>query len=212
MTALFAFTDMPNANLSSWDTSSVRHMEGMFYKSNFNNDSICHWNVSSCADFLRMFTFSDFNQDLKDWTPAFVEVYEYDSSGERVKNPDGTYKKIKVRAELPLIGAAADEKKERLQNRKFSKFKSMMKHVKENKSINKSMKHIIDYNTFINEGFGDAIKKGVKKVKSLFKSFTLKINNLVAMFNKKGEMIDASSPYTSFSCGVSMTDFVSSLS
>ena len=192
MTALFAFTDMPNANLRSWDTSNVRHMEGMFYKSNFNNDSICHWNVTSCADFLRMFTFSDFNQDLKNWTPAFIERYEYDSAGERVKNPDGTYKKIRVRADLPLIGAAADEKKEKLQNRKFSKFKKMMKHVKENKT----MKHIIDYETFINEGFGDFVKKGVKKVKSFFKNFTLKINNLVAMFNKKGEMIDASSPYT----------------
>ena len=196
MTALFAFTDMPNANLKSWDTSNVRHMEGMFYKSNFNNDSICEWNVTSCADFLRMFTFSDFNQDLKLWTPAYIEMYEYDSKGERVKNPDGTYKKIRVRAELPLIGAAADEKKERLQNRKFSKFRTMMKHVKENKSINKTMKHIVDYDTFINEGFGDFVKKGVKKVKSFFKSFTLKINNLVAMFNKKGEMIDASSPYT----------------
>lgn len=196
MTALFAFTDMPNANLKSWDTSNVRHMEGMFYKSNFNNDSICEWNVTSCADFLRMFTFSDFNQDLKLWTPAYIEMYEYDSKGERVKNPDGTYKKIRVRAELPLIGAAADEKKERLQNRKFSKFRTMMKHVKENKSINKTMKHIIDYDTFINEGFGDFVKKGVEKVKSFFKSFTLKINNLVAMFNKKGEVIDASSPYT----------------
>lgn len=192
MTALFAFTDMPNANLKSWVTSKVKHMEGMFYKSNFNNDSICNWDVTGCADFLRMFTFSDFNQDLKDWTPAFIEIYEYDSTGERIKNPDGTYKKIKVRAELPLIGAAADEKKERLQNRKFDKFKKMQKHVKENKT----MKHIIDYETFINEGFGNFVKKGVEKVKSFFKNFTIKINNLVAMFNKKGEIIDASSPYT----------------
>ena len=195
MTALFAFTEMRNANLKSWDVSKVQHMEGMFYKSNFNNDSICGWNVGSCADFLRMFTYSDFNQDISRWKTKLIEVPEYDSKGEHVKNPDGTFKMIKVRADLPLIGAASDEKKEKMRHRKFSKYRSM-KSVDESKINNKNMKHILDYETFINEGFGDFIKKGVKKVKSFFKTIALKIDNLVAMFNSNGEIIDASSPYT----------------
>ena len=127
MTALFAFTEMRNANLRSWDVSRVRHMEGMFYKSTFNNDSICKWDVGNCADFLRMFTFSDFNQDLSFWKPAFIEKPEYEADGTRAKNPDGSFKVIKVRADLPLIGAAADEKKEKLKYRKFAKFKSALK-------------------------------------------------------------------------------------
>ena len=194
MTALFAFTEMRNANLKSWDVKKVQHMEGMFYKSNFNNDSICEWNVGSCANFLRMFTYSDFNQNISKWKPAFIEVPEYDSSGEHVKNPDGTIKMIKVRADLPLIGAAADEKKEKMRHRKFSKYKSMKKVDESIK--NTDMKHILDFETFINEGFGDFIKKGIKKVKSLFKNIALKINNLVAIFDNNGEIVDASSPYT----------------
>jgi hypothetical protein len=193
MTALFAFTEMRNANLKSWDVSSVQHMEGMFYKSNFNNDSICKWDVQSCADFLRMFTYSDFNQNINGWKPKFIEVPEYDSKGEPVKNPDGSIKMIKVRADLPLIGAAADEKKEKMRHRKFSKYRAL-KSVDESITNNKNMKHILDYETFINEGFGDFIKKGVKKVKSFFKNITLKIGNLIAFFDSDGKIIDASSP------------------
>lgn len=194
MTALFAFTEMRNADLSSWDVSKVRHMEGMFYKSTFNNDSICKWDVGSCVDFLRMFTFSDFNQDLSFWKPAYIEKPEYEADGTRAKNPDGTFKVIKVRADLPLIGAAADEKKEKIKLRKFSKFKSVL--GKSLEESNKNMKHIVDFNTFVNEGFGDFVKKGVNKVKSFFKSIALKINNFVAILNNKGEVVDASSPYT----------------
>ena len=197
MSALFAFTEMRNANLKSWDVSKVEHMEGMFYKSNFNNDSICGWNVSGCADFLRMFTYSDFNQNISGWKPKLIEVPEYDSKGEHIKNPDGTFKMIRVRADLPLIGAATDERKEKMRNRKFSKYRSM-KGVGVDESIinNKNMRHILDYETFINEGFGDFIKKGIKKIKSVFKNITLKINNLIAFFDSDGEIIDASSPYT----------------
>lgn len=198
MTALFAFTEMRNANLRSWDVSRVRHMEGMFYKSTFNNDSICKWDVGNCADFLRMFTFSDFNQDLSFWKPAFIEKPEYEADGTRAKNPDGTFKVIKVRADLPLIGAAADEKKEKIKSRKFSKFRYALKKSLEESNENnlKNMKHIVDFNTFVNEGFGDFVKRGVDKVKSFFKSIALKINNFVAIFDNKGEIVDASSPYT----------------
>ena len=192
-TALLAFTDIPKANLKSWNMSKVQHMEGMFYKSTFNNDSICGWDVSSCADFLRMFTYSDFNQSLKKWTPAYVEKIEFDDYGSPVRDADGKEKKIRVRANLPLIGAAADEEAEMIKNYWFEKFESMP--VKESKE-NNTMKHILDYETFINEGFGDFVKKGINKVKSFFKNMVVKFNNFIAMFDDKGEVIDASSPYT----------------
>ena len=33
------------------------------------------------------------------------------------------------------------------------------------------MKHILDFETFINEGFGDFVKKGFNKIKSFFKKY-----------------------------------------
>lgn len=192
-TALLAFTDIPNANLKHWNMSRVQHMEGMFYKSTFNNDSICGWDVSSCADFLRMFTYSDFNQSLKKWTPAYVEKTKLDDFGNPVLDADGREKKIRTRANLPLIGAAADEEAEMIKNYWYDKFESTP--VKESKE-NKSMKHILDFNTFVNEGFGDFVKRGVEKVKSFFKDMVVKFNNFIAMFDDNGEIIDASSPYT----------------
>lgn len=192
-TALLAFTDIPKANLKHWNMSKVEHMEGMFYKSTFNNDSICGWDVSRCADFLRMFTFSDFNQSLKKWTPAYVEKTELDDFGNPVLDSDGHEKKIRTRANLPLIGAAADEEAEMIKNYWFEKFETMS--LKESKE-NKTMKHILDFDSFINEGFGDFIKKGFNKIKSLFKNITVKLGNFVAMFDNKGKIIDASNPYT----------------
>lgn len=192
-TALLAFTDIPKANLKHWNMSRVEHMEGMFYKSTFNNNSICGWDVSSCADFLRMFTFSDFNQSLKKWTPAYIEKTELDEFGNPVLDSDGREKKIRTRANLPLIGAAADEEAEMIKNYWFEKFESMP--VKESKE-NKTMKHIVDFETFVNEGVKDFIKKGVNKVKSFFSNMAVKFNNFIAMFDENGEIIDASSPYT----------------
>ena len=192
-TALLAFTDIPKANLKHWNMSKVQHMEGMFYKSTFNNDSICGWDVSSCADFLRMFTFSDFNQSLKKWTPAYVEKTELDDYGNPILDSDGKEKKIRTRANLPLIGAAADEEAEMIKNYWFEKFESMP--VKESKDV-KTLKNLVDFETFINEGLGNFVKKGFDKIKSFFKNMVVKFNNFIAMFDDKGEIIDASSPYT----------------
>lgn len=199
MSALFAFTDMRNANLSSWDVSSVLHMEGMFYKSNFNNDSICGWNVGSCFDFERMFTGSDFNQDISGWVPAWIKKTEYDNDGNPVRDANGNIKKIKVRADLPLIGAASDEKKEIVKNKIYKKLDALKTTDLDEsmKNKNKAMKHILDFDTFINEGFGDYVKKGFNKLKSFLKNTVLKLNEyFVAMFDNNGEIIDASSPYT----------------
>lgn len=194
MTALFAFTNLPNLDLSSWVTSSVTTMEGMFYKSTFNNDSICGWDVSSCGDFKNMFLFSAFNQSLKTWTPKWVE--------KNFRNEDGSMEKRTVRADLPVIGGTEDETRALAKNYRRSLFKTMREEeeLEENKTIDMSNKlnHLIDYDTFVNEGrVKDFIDKGVDKIKSAFKSVALKLGKVVAFFKESGEMFPAVSAYTS---------------
>ena len=188
MTALFAFTNLPNIDLSSWNTGMVKTMEGMFYKSTFNNDTICEWDVSSCKDFKNMFLFCPFNQSLKKWTPAFVE--------KTFINPDGTKEKRSVRQDLPVIGGTEDET--RNVAKKFRR--SMFQRMRDEDEVVESKKytHVIDYDSFINEGkFKDFIHKGVEKVKSFFKTVTLKIDDIIAFFKEDGEIYPATSAYTS---------------
>ena len=188
MTALFAFTNLPNIDLSSWNTGMVKTMEGMFYKSTFNNDTICEWDVSSCKDFKNMFLFCPFNQSLKKWTPAFVE--------KTFINSDGTKEKRSVRQNLPVIGGTEDET--RNVAKKFRR--SMFQRMRDEDEVVESKKytHVIDYDSFINEGkFKDFIHKGVEKVKSFFKTVTLKIDNIIAFFKEDGEIYPATSAYTS---------------
>ena len=188
MSALFAFTNLPNIDLSAWNTGMVKTMEGMFYKSTFNNDTICEWDVSSCKDFKNMFLFCPFNQSLKKWTPAFVE--------KTFTNPDGTREKRSVRQDLPVIGGTEDET--RNVAKKFRR--SMFQRMRDEDEVVESKKytHVIDYDSFINEGkFKDFIHKGVEKVKSFFKTVTLKIDDIIAFFKEDGEIYPATSAYTS---------------
>lgn len=190
MAALFAFTDLPNLDLKSWDTGRVKTMEGMFYKSSFNNDSICNWNVSSCADFKNMFLFSRFNQSLKKWTPKFIE--------KKFRNPDGTMETKTVRADLPIIGGTEDETRAYAKNLRRGLFKSMREEEEEEEKVEENrMNHVIDFDTFINEGkFKDFVGRGLEKVKDFFKSVALKFGNIVAWFRDNGEMYPAISAYT----------------
>ena len=192
MSALFAFADVPNIDLSSWNTGNVRHMEGMFYKSTFNNDSICGWDVSSCSDFKNMFLFCPFKFSLKSWTPDFIKKPFINEDGEREE-------KI-VRADLPIIGGTEDEERARAKNYRTKLLADLEAEeedeedsVKENK-----MNHIVDFDSFISEGrFRDFIDKGVEKVKNFFKAITVKFGNLVAFFDENGDIYPAVSPYSS---------------
>lgn len=188
MTALFAFTNLPNIDLSSWNTGNVKSMEGMFYKSTFNNDTICEWDVSSCKDFKNMFLFCPFNQSLKKWTPAFVE--------KTVINSDGTKEKRSVRQNLPVIGGTEDET--RNVAKKFRR--SMFQRMRDEDEVVESKKytHVIDYDTFINEGkFRDFIHKGVENVKRFFKTAMLKMGDVITFFKESGDIYPATSAYTS---------------
>ena len=199
MAALFAFTDLPNIDLSSWDTGRVKTMEGMFYKSTFDNESICNWDVSSCADFKNMFLFASFSQSLKKWTPKWIE--------KKFRNPDGTMEIKTVRADLPIIGGTEDETRTMNKTYRRGLFKTMSEEdeeeaaVSENKNktdMNKKLNHVIDFDSFVNEGkVKDFINKGIEKIKGFFKSIALKFGKVVAFFKEDGEMYPAVSAYTS---------------
>ena len=190
MAALFAFTNLPNIDLSSWNTGKVKSMEGMFYKSTFNNDTICEWDVSSCKDFKNMFLFCPFNQSLKKWTPAFVE--------KTFINSDGTKEKRSARQDLPVIGGTEDETRSVAKKFRRNIFKAMRDEDEVTESKTNKFTHIIDYDTFVNEGkIGDFIHRGVEKVKSFFKAVALKFGDIVAFYTKDGLYCQAVSPYTS---------------
>ena len=208
MTALFAFAEIKNADLSSWITSKVKTMEGMFYKSNFNNNSIENWKVESCDDFLRMFTFCDFKGNISNWKLKEILTPELDNSGNPIKLPNGKDKMVKSTVNPPLIGATANEESEILKAFWKDVIKDFRKKDQENKPENNEeklqenmkMKYILDYETFINEGFGDFVRKGVNKIKSFFKDVTLKLGNYIASFDTNGKIIKASDPYTALNC------------
>lgn len=193
MTALFAFTNLPNADLSSWNTSNVRHMEGMFYKSTFNNDSICDWNVTSCADFKNMFFGSKFNQSLSRWKPKMITTteIEYDEeTGEKHRV------EVEKRAPLPFVGAYEDEEKEMDAAFWDDKFKGVLSESRKSKYT-----HFMDFETFmLKEGFlnktKNLVKKGYNKVKGLFKTIAMKVNDWYITFIENGEPVPAVSPYT----------------
>ena len=192
MTALFAFADIKNADLSSWDVSRVESMEGMFYKSSFNNDSIHDWQVIRCTNFKRMFAYCKFKGSVSHWNTGYTFKPELNSDGKPIPG-----KKVKVQVDPPIVGANEDEEMAMLNKYWDEILDSLPLGESKNNENNKSMKHILDYETFINEGFGDFVKKGVSKIKSFFKNMAIKINHFVAMFDKNGNVIEATSPYTS---------------
>ena len=65
------------ASIGDWDTSSVRYMDGMFYKASSFNQPIGNWNTSSVQDMGFLFAggmfegASSFNQDLCAWSETF---------------------------------------------------------------------------------------------------------------------------------------------
>ena len=63
--------------------------------------------------------------------------------------------------------------------------------------IFKRFNNLIVEKMHLSEGFGDFVKKGVSKIKSFFKNMAIKINHFIAMFDKNGKVIEATSPYTS---------------
>lgn len=203
MTALFAFTNLPNLDLSSWDTSNVECMEGMFYRSTFNNKSILGWDVSKCINFTNMFRYGSFSYNAsKFWTPG--KVHSKNANGDDVERD----------ADLPVIGAVEDERETRLQSRQHGKMKALMaRRLKEKEDAEKKSKmnvnvetvkehsqYVVDFDTFVNEGkVKDFINKGIENIKTILKTIkavTLKFGDFVQSCKDDGKTISAQSPYT----------------
>ena len=78
-----------NGDISQWDTSNVKTMFAMFYKSDFNQP-INDWNTSKVEDMERMFQGSKFNQPLDKWNTGNVEnmnwMFENTSFNQNISN------------------------------------------------------------------------------------------------------------------------------
>ena len=64
--------------ISTWDTSKVTNMYGLFYKATSFNQPLNNWNVSNVTNMESMFeesmfeTASSFNQPLNNWNVSNV--------------------------------------------------------------------------------------------------------------------------------------------
>lgn len=179
MSALFAFANVPNIDLSSWDTSNVKNMEGMFYRSSFNNNSIENWDVSSCINFRNMFVGCRFSGDISGWVPGTYEEIEYSDDGSIIKeeDEDGVWRERRkmVRARLPEVGARLVD----IETEEDLEVDDILKGLGKKIKISES-KHVLTIDEFINEGLYDTIKKGFKKGVRYVKD---KLESLVVMFN-----------------------------
>ena len=72
----FMFAGSPfNQDLSKWDTSKVKKMNGVFRDSLFNGN-IAMWNVENATELEQMFLNCPFEGDLTLWKPYKVEKLE----------------------------------------------------------------------------------------------------------------------------------------
>merc|ERR1712238_607472 len=77
MNNLFASTDV-NADISSWDVSSVTYMNAMFFEATTFNSDVSNWDVSSVRDMDSMFyEAKQFNGDVSDWDVSSVKDMDW---------------------------------------------------------------------------------------------------------------------------------------
>merc|ERR1712238_357171 len=63
-----------NADLSSWDVSSVTIMKDMFYSALAFNNDISGWDVSSITNMRSLFKLTVFNGDISSWDVSSVTI------------------------------------------------------------------------------------------------------------------------------------------
>ena len=74
-----------NGDISRWDVSNVKNMQGMFNGSQFDGD-ISKWDVSKVRCMRWMFLNSSFKGDLSNWNVSNVETMEEMFAGSALEN------------------------------------------------------------------------------------------------------------------------------
>jgi len=170
--AMFAYLNIPNADLSIIETNSATSMKGTFYKSGFNNDSIKSWRINRVKSFDNMFLSSDFNH------PEVFKIWAPDYMADIARNPK----------KQPKIDTSYED----IQKAKKEIEQSLDAEFDEDYSLK-------SFSTLMNEGFFDNVKKVagniVDKIKEIFTRTTEKLNEwFVAAFDKDGYSLGAVSP------------------
>ena len=90
-----------NCDISKWDVSNVKTMEGMFAACNKFNQDISNWNVSNVIDMTEMFGFAtNFNQPIGKWNVANVKFFNTMFFGATSFNQDISNWKINPDADV----------------------------------------------------------------------------------------------------------------
>ena len=90
-----------NCDISKWDVSNVKTMEGMFAACNEFNQDISNWNVSNVLDMTEMFRFAtNFNQPIGKWNVSNVKFFNTMFLGATTFNQDISNWKINPDADV----------------------------------------------------------------------------------------------------------------
>lgn len=92
-----------NGDISKWDVSNVKNMDGMFMDSVFNGD-ISNWDVSHVTSMHAMFCQNkDFNQNISKWDVSNVNTFESMFQGASHFNKNISNWKIKDNAKTAYM-------------------------------------------------------------------------------------------------------------
>ncbi len=193
-TAVFAFMDLPNMDLSGWSMRSAEILDGLFYKSTFNNDSIKDWNfsVTYVKSLDNMFAGGDFDKSivLDKW--------------QKYVDENGAHKGLK---HLPTIGKMSTDETDAALDRAYDDVMDaggMLDRIEKMNSIKRnnvmysseSMRHrVMSSSEFINENFGDTLRKFGSMVKKAASNLLIKLRNgFYAFFDRSGLTSRANMP------------------
>lgn len=70
--SMFAYTQINDSNLSSWNTTNVTNMSWMFYGATSFDQPLNDWDTSKVTDMNNMFGLTPFNQPLNRWNTSQV--------------------------------------------------------------------------------------------------------------------------------------------
>lgn len=179
-TAVMAFKDLPNVNLSLWDMQKAQHLDGLFYKSTFNNDSIAGWSFGKVETLKNMFVGCDMRDSacIKKWKSQVPGNLPFLPELGKTSADDAEEAMQDVVYDVTGPGGLRD-KMNTLKNisRKDVMYDKSMNYFKENK------KHrVLSSSEFINENFGDTIRSIGSKIKNAASKFMLKLKDGFTIF------------------------------